>query len=95
MIIFSLFFHRNEAEKGGATKLERNKVENAQEPAGLSVNKEQPHSHQVIEEQGHETDPILDTDGVTSIVENLDTINGTRIMDYQDLKEPESGILDK
>ena len=43
-------------------------MENAQEPTGLSVNKEQSHSHQSIEEQGHETDPILDTNGVTQIV---------------------------
>ena len=70
-------------------------MENAQEPAGLSVNKEQPHSHQVIEEQGHETDPILDTDEVSEIVESLDTMNGTHIMDVQDLKEPESRNLDK
>ena len=34
----------------------------------MFVNKEQPHFHQAIEEQHNETDPILDTDGVTQIV---------------------------
>ena len=43
-------------------------MDNSQEPTGMCVNKEQPHSHQAIEEQGNETYPILDTDGVTQIV---------------------------
>ena len=42
-------------------ELESNKVENAQEPVGMCVNKEQLHSHQAKEEQGHETNPILES----------------------------------
>ena len=61
-------------------------MEKSQETTYLCVNKEHPHSHRAIEEQGHETVPILDTNGVTEIVENLDTMNGTHIMDVQDLK---------
>ena len=70
-------------------------MENAHEPVGLCVNKEQPHSHQAIEEQGHKTYPILDTDGVTEIIESLETVNGTHIMDVQYLKEPKSRSLNK
>ena len=33
--------------------------------------------------------------GVTEIVEILDTMNGTHIMDVQDIKEPEIISLDK
>ena len=73
IIIFNLCFHDNEVEKGGATGIESKKVENAQELPGLCVNKEQPQSHQAIEEQGHETYPILDTDGVTEIFESIET----------------------
>ena len=58
-------------------------MEKAQEPIALCVNKEQPHYHQAIEDQGQETNPILDTYGVTEIVESLETMNGTHIMDVQ------------
>ena len=61
----------------------------------MCVNKEQMHSHQSIQEQDHETNPILDTDGVTKIVESLNTMNRTHVMDVQYLKELESRILDK
>ena len=47
---FGLCFHYAKVEKGGSMELESNKVENAQEPVGMCVNKEQLHSHQAKEE---------------------------------------------
>ena len=41
----------------------------------MCANMERPHFHQTIEEQCHETFPILDTNGGTKIVESLDTMN--------------------
>ena len=52
-------------------------MENTQ-PTCLCVNKEQSRSPPAIWEQAQETDPNLDTDGVTKIVERLATINGTQ-----------------
>ena len=40
-------------------------------------NEEQSHSPHAIHEQDQETNPTLNTDGVTKIVERLATINGT------------------
>ena len=66
-------------------------MENTQ-PACLCVNKEQSHSPPTIHEQAQETDPTLDTDGVTEIVERLATINGTHTVAQIEFHQVETCI---
>ena len=63
-------------EKAESMELESNNVENTQQSC-MCVNTKHSHFPPTIHEQAQETDPTLDTDGVTKIVERLATINGT------------------